>query len=79
MDMEKITIYHHADYLQFKFPNRKWYEISQSNRIALMRLDFSDTDFLECDIALALYEDYTGEPIYRVQEGFFEDLYKAML
>jgi len=79
MDMEKITIYHHADYLQFKFPNRKWYEISQSNRIALMRLDFSDTDFLECDIALALYEDYTGEPIYRVQEEFFEDLYKAML
>lgn len=79
MDMEKIYIRCSADYLQFEFPKRKWYEICPYNRIARMRLTFSDMDDLECDILLEVYEDYVGEPFYHVEEEFREKLYEAML
>ena len=79
MDMEKIIIRCHADYLQYEFPKRKWYDVRQYNRIALMRLAFLDTDSLECDIALEVYEDYTEEPFYHVEEEFRKRLYEAML
>ena len=68
MDMEKIIIRCGADYLQYEFPKRKWYDIRQYNRIALMRLAFADGDFLESDIVLEVYEDYAGEPVYYVEE-----------
>ena len=79
MDMEKILIRCNADYLQFEFPKRKWYDVRQYNRIALMRLAFGDVDPLECDIALEVYEDYTEEPFYHIEEAFRERLYEAML
>lgn len=78
MDMEKIIIRCGADYLQYEFPKRKWYDIRQYNRIALMRLAFADGDFLESDIVLEVYEDYAGEPVYYVEEEFRDSLYEVM-
>lgn len=79
MDMEKIIICCNADYLQYEFPKRKWYRIRQCNRIALMRLAFAEMDTLECDILLEVHEDYIGEPLYRVEDSFRDDLYEAMI
>lgn len=79
MDMEKIIIRCNADYLQYEFPKRKWYDLRQFDRIALMRLDFADTDMLDTDIGLELYEKYEGEPAYHVDEEFRAKMYGVML
>ena len=79
MDMEKIIIRCNADYLQYEFPKRKWYDLRQFDRVALMRLDFADTDMLDTDIGLELYEKYEGEPAYHVDEEFRAKMYGVML
>ena len=79
MDMEKIIIRCGADYLQYEFPKRKWYDRRQVNRIALMRLTFTEEDLLESDIVLEVYEDYVGEPFYYVEEEFRDNLYEVMI
>lgn len=79
MDMEKIFILCNADYLQFEFPKRKWYKIRQYNRIAVMRLAFADKDIVDTDIGIEIYENYEGEPIFRVAEEFRVQLYESLL
>jgi len=79
MDMEKIMIRCGADYLQYEFPKRKWYQLRQYNRIISMRLVFADKDVLESDIGIEIYEGYEGEPIRIVEDSFRERLYEAML
>lgn len=79
MDMAKIMIRCSADYLQYEFPKRKWYQLRQYNRIALMRLAFADIDTLESDIAIEVYEDYVGDPIRIVEDSFRDRLLNAML
>lgn len=79
MDMEKIIIRCSADYLQYEFPKRKWYDLRQFDRIALMRLDFADNDTLESGIAIEMYENYVGEPIRIIEDGFCRHLQEAML
>ena len=79
MDMEKIIIRCNADYLQYEFPKRKWYDLRQFDRIALMRLDFADNDALECGIAVEVYENYEGEPVRIIEEGLRRHLQEAMV
>ena len=79
MDMEKIIIRCNADYLQYEFPKRKWYDLRQFDRIAQMRLDFADTDALECGIAVEVYENYDGEPIRLIEDGWRRHVQEAML
>lgn len=79
MDMEKIIIRCSADYLQYEFPKRKWYDIRQFDRIALMRLDFADKDTLESGIAIEVYENHGGEPIRIIEDSFRKHLHEAML
>ena len=68
-----------ADYLQYEFPKRKWYDLRQFDRIAMMRLDFVENDILECGIAVEVYEDYDGEPIRIIADDFRRYLQEAML
>ncbi len=68
-----------ADYLHYEFPKRKWYQLRQYNRIISMRLVFADTDVLESDIGIEVYEGYEGEPVRIVDESLSERLYEAML
>ncbi len=79
MDMEKIIIRCSADYLQYEFPKRKWYQLRQYNRIALMRLTFGNEDILESDIVLEVYENYAGDPMWIVEDSYRDSLYEAML
>lgn len=79
MDMEKIRIRCGADYLQYEFPKRKWYQLRPYNRIISMRLVFADEDVLESDIGIEVYEGYDGEPVRIVDDSFRERLYEAML
>ena len=79
MDMEKIMIRCGADYLQYEFPKRKWYQLRPYNRIISMRLVFADEDILESDIGIEVYEGYDGEPVRIVDDSFWERLYEAML
>lgn len=78
MDMEKIMIRCGADYLQYEFPKRKWYQLRQTNRIITMRLVFADADILESDIRIEVYEGYTGEPVRIVEDSFWDRLYETM-
>ena len=79
MDMEKIIIRCNADYLQYEFPKRKWYDFRQFDRIALMRLDFAGKDTLESSIAIEVYEEYDGEPIRIIEDEFRNHLQEAMI
>ena len=56
--MEKIIITCNAEYLSYEFPKRKWYQLFQPDRIALMRLDFAREDSLRADILLRILENF---------------------
>lgn len=80
MDMEKIIIRCNAEYLQYTFPKRKWYQLIRYNRIALMRLTFDNKDVLETDIGLELYEDWEpGSFAILIDSDYKQSLYRAFL
>jgi len=77
--MEKIIITCNAEYLSYEFPKRKWYQLFQTDRIALMRLDYAKEDRLRADILLHILEN-TQEPfLYEFHSMFRNELYEAML
>jgi len=77
--MEKIIITCNAEYLSYEFPKRKWYQLFQPDRIALMRLDFAREDSLRADILLRILENTQETFRYEFHSLYRNELYESML
>ena len=78
-DMEKIIITCNAEYLSYEFPKRKWYQVFQSDRIVLMRLDYAGEDDLRADILLRILEHTQETFSYDVHYMYRNELYETIL